>query len=542
MTKIASRNSFRFALFVLYALLGSFWTGRAYSQFSKNITLAGHLPYEQCLSALWGYTDPQGNEYAIVGTCTGVSVVNVSNPSQPEELYFVPGPNSIWREMKTYKHYAYCVTEAGTGLTIIDLANLPDTNLSHTVFTSTPVGSINNVHTIWIDENGKCFLYGATGFPQGGGCIVLDLEPDPANPVYLGRLGGPYFHDGFVRDDVLYASAIYDGALLIYNLDYTDSIAFEFTGARNTPGNFTHNAWPTDDSKYIFTTDEVADGFVTAYDMTDVFNIIELDRVQMDPAGSETPHNVRYLNGWLPTAYYREGVVIIDAHQPQNMIVTGYYDTFVPDTGSTFGGVWEVYPYFPSGRMIAGDRSNGLFILNPSYVRAAYLEGTVTDTSTGQPLSGVEVYFSGLMPGDTLLTAVDGTYKTGSADSGLFVITFVKQGYESKSFYVTLDNAEITIRDAALRPIGYVPPPPAGDFSDLTIWPVPANTQIEILGIPFKVNILQIADVNGKVLQEIKLDNQAYISVPLENYAAGVYYLFFRGATKKPYVRKIVVE
>lgn len=542
MTKIASRNSFRFALFMLYALLGSFWTGSVYAQFSKNITLAGHLPYEQCLSALWGYTDPQGNEYAIVGTCTGVSVVNVSNPSQPEELYFVPGPNNIWREMKTYKNYAFCVTEAGTGLTIINLANLPDTNLSHTVFTTTPVGAINNVHTIWIDENGKCFLFGATGFPQGGGCIVLDLEPDPSNPVYLGRLGGPYFHDGFVRDNVLYASAIYEGALLVYNLDYTDSIEFEFTGARNTPGNFTHNAWPTDDSRYIFTTDEVADGYVTAYDISDLFNIQELDRVQMDPAGNETPHNVRYLNGWLPTAYYREGVVIIDAHRPQNMIVTGYYDTFVTDTGSTFGGVWELYPYFPSGRMIASDRSNGLFIFNPNYVRAAYLEGTVTDTSTGQPLSGVEVYFSGLMPGDTLFTGIDGTYKTGSADSGLFIITFVKQGYESKSFYVTLDNAEVTIQDAALRPIGYEPPPPAGDFSDLTIWPVPASTQIEIKGIPFKVNLVQISDVNGKVLQEIQLDNQAYITVPLVNFAAGVYYVFFRGASKKPHVRKIVVE
>ncbi len=48
--------------------------------------------------------------------------------------------------------------------------------------------------------------------------------------------------------------------------------------------------------------------------------------------------------------------------------------------------------------MIAGDRGNGLFILNPGYVRAGYLEGTVTDTATGVPISGASVFFSGLLP------------------------------------------------------------------------------------------------------------------------------------------------
>lgn len=514
--------------------------GRAAAQFSKNIALEGHLAYPDCLSALWGYTDPQGNEYALVGTCSGTSIVNITDPGHPHEVYFVPGPNTIWREMKTWGHYAYIVTEGGTGLTIVNLQNLPGTNLSHTVYQNTGSGMITNAHTIWIDENGKCYLYGASGFPGGDGCVVLDLAPDPENPVYLGKSAVNYFHDGFVRGDTLWASAIYAGVLEVYDVSVPH--AFQFLGSRNTPGNFTHNAWLSDDGKTVFTTDEVPDGVITSYDVTDLHNIRELDRVQMDPAGNETPHNVHYMNGWLPTAYYREGAVIVDAHRPENMVVTGYYDTHYPDTGSnSFEGVWEVYPFFPSGRMIAGDRANGLYILNPKYVRAGYLEGVVTDTATGIAISGASVFFSGLLPGDTLLTSVDGSYKTGAPDSGLYVVTFAKAGYESKTFYVTLDHGLVTERDAALRPVGYTPPPPAEDFSNLSVWPVPAVSQLQINGIPGTVETIQLVDVNGKTVYRQDFNGFPYVTVDVSPFASGDYYLVFRGGSKKPKTRKIII-
>jgi choice-of-anchor B domain-containing protein len=531
----------RFVAVIFFLIISFGYTPSTFAQFSKNITLAGHLPYNTCLSALWGYTDPQGNEYAIVGTCAGTSIVDITNPATPQEKYFVPGPTSIWREMKTWDHYAYIVTEGGNGITIVDLANLPDTNLSYTIYQNTGVGMLTNVHTIWIDENGICYLFGATGFNSGmgEGCVILDLKPNPMNPTFVGTKNGIYYHDGFVRGDTLWGSAIYNGYLEVY--DMSDPLSPQFLGNRNTPGNFTHNAWLSDDGKTIFTTDEVPDACVTSYDVTDLHNIKELDRVQMDPAGNEVPHNVHYLKGWLPTAYYREGAVIIDAHRPENMVVTGYYDTSFPDTGNAFDGVWEVYPFFPSGRMIAGDRQNGLFILNPTYVRAAYLEGTVTDTATGLPISGASVFFSGLVPGDTLLTSIDGSYKTGAADSGLYVVTFAKDGYEPKKFYVTLKNAEVVIRNAALRPIGYIPPPPQDDFSDLLIWPVPASSTMEIKGIPLDVKEVSMADVNGKIVYTKALNANPYITLDVSIYAAGGYFLYFIKEKKKEKVVRVVI-
>lgn len=38
----------------------------------------GHLPYSDELSDIWGWADNNGNEYALVGTSFGLSVVDVT--------------------------------------------------------------------------------------------------------------------------------------------------------------------------------------------------------------------------------------------------------------------------------------------------------------------------------------------------------------------------------------------------------------------------------------------------------------------------------
>ena len=58
------------------------------------------------------WVDSAGNEYAIVGTNDGTSIFDLSDPANPNEVLFVPGMNSIWRDVKTYGHYAYVTTEA----------------------------------------------------------------------------------------------------------------------------------------------------------------------------------------------------------------------------------------------------------------------------------------------------------------------------------------------------------------------------------------------------------------------------------------------
>ena len=74
------------------------------------------------LNGIWGYTDEAGNEYALVGTEDGVSIVDITVPAAATEILFIPGLNSVWREIKTVGDYAYVTTEASEGLLIIDLS------------------------------------------------------------------------------------------------------------------------------------------------------------------------------------------------------------------------------------------------------------------------------------------------------------------------------------------------------------------------------------------------------------------------------------
>ncbi len=153
--------------------------------------LLGHLPYSQDLSDVWGYVDEEGNEYALVGTYNGLSVVNVTDPANPTEVFFGSGPGSIWRDLKTWGDYAYVSNESAEGIYIVDLSPLPNDPI---VSTSNFTGSSYNfssVHNIYIDEFGKLYIFGANN--GAGGAIICDLTDDPMNPVELGRFNDLLF-------------------------------------------------------------------------------------------------------------------------------------------------------------------------------------------------------------------------------------------------------------------------------------------------------------------------------------------------------------
>ena len=84
-----------------------------------NLSLLGHLPYTTFTSNLTSYVDSTGREYALVGTATGLSIVALDTPSNPRQLFFVPGvtgQSGFWREVREYKGYAYVTTEQSSGL------------------------------------------------------------------------------------------------------------------------------------------------------------------------------------------------------------------------------------------------------------------------------------------------------------------------------------------------------------------------------------------------------------------------------------------
>ncbi|MCC6281718.1 MAG: choice-of-anchor B family protein, partial [Saprospiraceae bacterium] len=424
-----------------------------------NLQLRSTLDFPgQTLANVCGYAQ-DGREYALVGASQGLAIVEITNPSLPVLLIQIPGPNNLWKEIKTYSHYAYITSEGGQGLQIVDLSALPDTTLDSHFYTGDGLieGQLDKIHALHIDTT-KGFLYAYGGDLFGGGAKVFDLNTDPYNPTFAGKFDQlNYVHDGFVDNDTLYACHINDGILSI--VDMQDKSNPELLGTVETPARFTHNSWLLSDRKHILTTDEKFPSFVTAYDISDPTDIQETDRIATTVDGnSAIGHNTHILNDWAITSYYVDGVTIVDAHRPSNLIQVGRYDTYLGE--GQFDGCWGVYPYFPSGAVIASNIPNivdnptgKLFVLTPTYVRACYLEGSVKSSCTDQALIGVTVTINSDDPLAFTETKNDGSFKTGQPTPGNFTVTISKDGFIPQTIAVELAPGAVTDLQVILDPV-----------------------------------------------------------------------------------------
>lgn len=385
--------------------------------FGQNVDLLGYLDYPVRASNVWGFTDSLGKEYALVGLQTGTSIVDITTDStHPTEVLFVPGPSSIWREIKTWNHHAYITNETGNGVQIIDLSNLPNSvDTSWYSIDAINDDTLRTAHTLFIDENGFAYIFGSNL-----GAYILDLNANPGSPVFAGKYTFHYVHDGFVRGDTMWTSEIGDG--LLQAVDVSDKSNPVVIGSVSTPRFFTHNCWLSDDGQYAFTTDERSGAPVASFDVSDVTDMKKLDELYSHRGSGVIPHNTYWLNGYLITSWYKDGVVMADANKPDNMVITGWYDTSPFPSEDGFSGCWGVYPFFPSGKIAASDIQEGLFVLRPQYKRGCYLEGTATDISTSLGIPGARVELVNTTAFDS--TTITGDYKTGIADSGLYDVRF----------------------------------------------------------------------------------------------------------------------
>ena len=470
----------------------SFFVVLSISSFAQlNMSLlSNHVfaPSRGDCSDIWGHVDQSGNEYAIVGNETGVAIVDVTNPFSPNEIFYAPGAVNFWRDIKVWNNTAYITNEGSGGLMIIDMSNLPGAITGADVYNySGSSYPFSSAHDFFVDEFGKGFIIGSDN--GIGGAIILDLVTDPLAPIELGRYNDYYLHDAMARGDTLWGAAISDGVFVVADISNPGTSATIATYP--TANNFTHNCWISDNGRALFTTDEVSGGFITSYDVSDISNISELDRVQSSPGSNVIPHNAFFFNDYVVSSYYRDGVTIHDVSSPSNMIEVGNYDTSPSMSGDGFNGVWGVYPWLPSGNIIASDIEKGLFVLGANYTRAAYLDGNTTDASTLLALNGVQVDI--VTTSATTLSNTLGDYETGTLTPGTYNVTFSKFGYTSQTINnVSLLSGVTTTVDVALQPIGTITL--TGQVIDANSNPI-ANAVVDISSTSF--SITQTTDATG---------------------------------------------
>jgi len=389
-------------------------SGQAGAYPCSRVDMLAHLTQDQLggaslgnLNDMWGWVDDMGTPndpsddraYALVGRETALVFVDITDSTNPvylgklpdysEEIGGCPSSgkqakhedSSPWRDVKTYSHYAFVVSEAPCeGMQVFDLYNLRGlTGASPLTFSEDAhYTNFGNAHNLFIDQQrGYAYVVGSDTY--AGGPHIIDVT-NPLNPVKRGGYDGDgYTHDiqcvDYTGPDSQYANreicfASNEDTLTI--LDVTDPANVQQI-SRNRydhPG-YAHQGWLTSDQKYFYFDDEQDEANYGTPTRTLVWDLSELG----SPTVAETyfgqthaiDHN-QYLSGRFDyQANYTSGLRILDTHSPTAPFEVGYFDTHPNSDDAVFQGAWTAYPFFPSGVTAISDIENGLFLVKPTF-------------------------------------------------------------------------------------------------------------------------------------------------------------------------------
>lgn len=318
-------------------------------------------------SDVWGYTAPNGSEYAIMGVRDGVAFVKIP---EMQVIEVVSGPqfgDCYWhRDIKTYDHYAYIVSEmSGTnqGLMIVDLQYLPDS--VHFVRSYT-YGSDVRSHNFSIDVNtGYAYIckQNYTGFR------VVNLA-NPEQPAEVTAVNTGNIHDVYARNDTVVVSEGYNGSYSIWDMSDKNNPAM-LTRIQVPNAGYAHNAWLTDDGRYMMTTEETTNKTVKMWDIQDMNNVSLVGEYL---AANNLAHNTHIMGNLAIISHYAYGVTVVDISMPSQLAEVASYDTYPANNLSGFQGCWGAFPFTSSGYVYASNFNGDLYLLkleeNPTTVNS----------------------------------------------------------------------------------------------------------------------------------------------------------------------------
>ena len=344
-----------------------------------NDTTLQPIDGDQLWSDIMGYHDSIKNkEYAILFGNDSFYFFDITNPKTTKLIVTVDGysKKSINRDVEIYQHYAYCVSErSGSlgGLQILDLQYLPDS--VHEVYRSDALTV--QAHTVFIEAERKRMYIPQNSTKVGFSAMDIFSLNNPENPTKLASLQVPLnglgeaqfskVHEMYSRNDTVYLSCYENG---LYMMDLTNLNAQKLLGViANYPQRGTnHSSWLNAKGNMIMFTDENQGSPIKIFDISDIGNPKQIVYFNSHP--NALPHNAYWKENMAVVSAYEDGVYIFDITNLNNPKVHAFYDTYPLNADgvySGFHGCWGVWPYLPSGNIIASDISEGLFVMKPNY-------------------------------------------------------------------------------------------------------------------------------------------------------------------------------
>ncbi len=354
--------------------------GRIFDFSARQVVLHSWLTSEnlagrvQKANDIWGYVSPSGREYAIVGLVAGTAFVEVTDPSAPEVVAFVPGEPSIWRDMKTYAEFAYIVNETGGGVQIVDLSKIDRGRVR--LVGSFRKGGLRTAHNISInEESGHAYLSGSN--LANGGLVALDLSDPRAPELTPDTWPLAYIHDmrvvnwkkgPYAGREIAFAFAAHDGLQI---LDVTDKSNLVLISEVRYPGlAYCHSGWLNRKQRFVFVNDELdeRDDPSIRTTSTHIVHVRELDRPRFKRRFTNKKpsidHNSMVDGDLLFLSSYTAGLRVYNVKRPRFPREIGHFDTYPNDDAVGFDGAWGVFAGFPSGVVLISDIQRGLFVLS----------------------------------------------------------------------------------------------------------------------------------------------------------------------------------
>lgn len=391
--------------------------GKASAFGCSNTGLMSFMPLSELgarrgvrLSDMFGWTDPlTGRDYALVGRTDGLAFVDVTDATHPRylgDLMRTPGATmSSWREIKTYKNYAFVVSDGSGdhhGIQIFDLTRLRSVKTPQH-FTEDAHYPMASVHDLTINtESGFAYAVGSAGGGEtcGGGSHIVDIR-DPRHPKFAacfadigtGRRKTGYTHDiqcvmyhgpdtRFTGHEVCIAA----NETHISIQDVSDKSNIKLLSHVTYPDvAYAHQGWFTEDQSYWYEDDELDEGgFATTAGASGVAGVCPCGKAKegtrtliwdmkdlTDPVLAKewigtthaTDHNQFVKGNQLYQSNYRAGLRILDITDPVNPHEVGFLDTYPPDDEKDGGGAWGNYPWFRNGMIGVVSGGEGLFMV-----------------------------------------------------------------------------------------------------------------------------------------------------------------------------------
>ena len=369
----------------------------------SNIDLLEFLPVGTfgagATNSLWGWTDPlNGTEYVLLGLNNGTAFIDISDPEAPVYVGKLPSHNGIvssWRDVREYQNHAYVVVDqAGAhGMQVFDLTQLRGVVNPPVTFAETAhYAQVTNVHTLSITrETGYAYLAGSSAC--GANLHIVNLAA-PANPQFAGCYNDDATEPGYVHENQCFVyhgpDATYTGREIClaarggaHDLDILDAtnhaVPVRLSSLHYNDSGYSHQAWFTDDHRYILLNDELDEQNNGTNTRTWIFDAVDLDNpVLAGPNGyfeHSTPaidHNLYVRGSFVYESNYKAGLRILQLTDLAQAELTeiGFFDVFPGSDSASFDGTWNNYPFFASGVIPVSHISQGLFLVEPTNVCA----------------------------------------------------------------------------------------------------------------------------------------------------------------------------